>query len=265
MQEARSRNPSRKQALAKRKTVRSLRSKSSLADSSTPPGTRGKLLDAAELLFAERGYNGASTREIAAAAKANLGSIPYYFGSKENLLKEVIRRRALPELEDRAIGVRRVLEAAGDGIPDVVAILKADLDPVFHRRRENLIYRRLAGRLSTDPNKEVRRIIDEIYNRKALIFDIALRRVCPHLSDEEFYWRFYCLFGAVQYVLADIGKIQTLARRRFNSSDPDIPLKYVVPFLAAGLTAPPVASHGASTKPTGRGPLVASSARLHRT
>jgi hypothetical protein len=158
-----------------------------------------------------------------------------------------------------------VLEAAGEGIPDLVAILKADLDPVFHRRRENIIYRRLAGRLSTDPNKEVRRIVDEIYNRKALIFDIALRRACPHLSDEEFYWRFYCLFGAVQYVLADVGKIQTLAGRIFNSSNPDIALKYVVPFLAAGLTAPPTASQGAPSKLTGRGQSVASSARLHRT
>jgi AcrR family transcriptional regulator len=265
MQEARSRNASRKQTLAKRKARRYSRSKSAPAGSSAPPGTREKLLDAAELLFADRGYNGVSTREIAAAAKANLGSIPYYFRSKGNLLKEVVRRRALPELEDRAVGVRRVLEAAGEGIPDVVAILKADLDPVFHRRRENIIYRRLAGRLSTDPNKEVRRIVDEIYNRKALIFDIALRRACPHLSDEEFYWRFYCLFGAVQYVLADVGKIQTLAGRIFNSSNPDIALKYVVPFLAAGLTAPPTASQGAPSKLTGRGQSVASSTRLHRT
>jgi AcrR family transcriptional regulator len=134
MQEAKLRNASRKQALRKRKASRSSRSKSTQSDSSTSPGTREKLLDAGELLFSVRGYNCVSTREIAAAANANLGSIPYYFGSKENLLKEVIRRRALPELEDRAVGVSRVLEAAGDGLPDVVAILKAYLDPVVLSR-----------------------------------------------------------------------------------------------------------------------------------
>ena len=200
-------------------------------------GARELLLDAAERLFAEQGYNGVSTRQIADTAKVNLGSIPYYFGNKETLLKEVIERRAIPELEDRAAGVQKVLDAAGDGTPDIVEILKADLEPVFQRRRENIVYRRLAGRLSTDPTVEVRRVVNEIYSRKATVFDLALRRACPHLSDEEFYWRFYCLFGAIQYVLADVGKIQTLAGRGFSSSDPHTALKYVVPFLAAGLRA----------------------------
>ncbi len=202
-------------------------------------GARELLLDAAERLFAERGYNGVSTRQIAEAASVNLGSIPYYFGNKENLLKEVIERRAVPELEDRAAGVRRVLDAVGDGTPDIVDVLMADLEPVFRRRRENVVHRRLAGRLSTDPTPEVRRVVNEIYSRRVTVFDLALRRACPHLSDQEFYWRFYCLFGAIQYVLADVGKIQTLAGPSFSSSDPHIALKYVVPFLAAGLRAAP--------------------------
>ncbi len=201
--------------------------------------TRDKILDAAEAVFADKGYNGASTRDIAAAADANLGMIPYYFGSKENLLKEVIKRRALPELEERAAAVKAVLDGAGDTVPDVDAILRADLEALFRRRRQNATHRRLAGRLSTDPSPEVRRVVNDIYSRDALVFDLALRRACPHLSDEEFYWRFYCLFGAVQYVLADVGKIQTLAGRSFNSTNPDVTLKYVVRFLAAALRAPP--------------------------
>lgn len=203
-----------------------------------PRTTREKILDAAEALFADKGYNGASTRDIAAAASANLGMIPYYFGSKEKLLKEVIERRAVPELEERAAAVGRVLAATGDGVPDVTDVLRADLEALFHRRRENVVHRRLAGRLSTDPSAEVRRVVNEVYSRTAMVFDLALRRACPHLSDEEFYWRFYCLFGAVQYVLADVGKIQTLAGPAFDTSDSDTALKYVVPFLAAGLRAP---------------------------
>lgn len=203
------------------------------------PRTRDLLLDAAESLFAERGFNGVSVRKIAAAANANLGSIPYYFGSKENLLKEVVKRSAVPELEERAAGVKKVLEAAGDGVPDVRAILEADLEPMFRRRRGNITYQRLAARLWADPAVEVRRIVDEVYDRKATIVDLALRRACPHLSHEEFYWRFYCLFGAVQYVLADLGKIKTLAGSDFETSDPNVALKYIIPFLAAGLLAPP--------------------------
>lgn len=215
---------------------------SATPDDNDPRSTRDKILDGAEAVFADKGYNGASTRDIAAAADANLGMIPYYFGSKENLLKEVIQRRAVPELEERATAVRAVLAKAGDGVPDIAAILRADLLPQFHRRRENAAHRRLAGRISTDPSPEVRRVVNEVYSREALVSDLALRRACPHLSDEEFYWRFYCLFGAVQYVLADVGKIQTLAGPDFMTSDSDAALKFVVRFLEAALHAPPAAT-----------------------
>lgn len=202
--------------------------------------TRDQLLDAAEALFAERGFYGVSVRDIAAQANANLGAIPYYFGKKENLLKETLERRAGPELEDRAAAVKKVLDAAHDGVPDVQAILEADLEPIFRRRRENVAYRRLAGRLSTDPAPEVRRVVDKIYNRKSVIFDLALKKGCPHLSHEEFYWRYSCLFGAVQYVLADVGKIKILAGTDFDTSDPQVGTKYIVRFLTAALLAPAV-------------------------
>lgn len=214
-------------------------SKARRTSKAAPGSAREQLLDSAEELFAENGYNGVSTRDIAAAAKVNLGSIPYYFGSKENLFKEVIRRRAVPELQDRAAGVRRLMTAARGRSLSVVEILRADLEPVFLRRRENATYRRLAGRVATDPSDVVRRVVNEIYSREATVFDVALRRACPHLTHVEFYWRFSCLFGAVQYVLADVGKIQALAGRRFRTADPKTALRYVIPFLAAGLMAPP--------------------------
>ena len=217
--------------------------------------TRDQLLDAAEALFAERGFYGVSVREIAARAKANLGAIPYYFGTKENLLKEVLQRRAAPELRDRNAAVKQVLEAAGDRVPDVQAILEADFAPVFRSRRGNIAYRRLAGRLSTDPAPEVRRVVEDIYNRESVIFDLALKKACPHLSHEEFYWRYSCLFGAVQYVLADIGKVKSLAGRDFDTSDPQVATKYIVRFLSAGLLAPAVTSEASPAAPGRRASL----------
>lgn len=56
-------------------------------------GTRERLLDAAERLFAERGLAGTSVRQITDAAKANLAAINYHFGSKEGLYTEVFARR----------------------------------------------------------------------------------------------------------------------------------------------------------------------------
>ena len=47
--------------------------------------TRIALIRAALKLFGQRGFEGTSTREIAAAARANIGSIAYHFGGKEGL------------------------------------------------------------------------------------------------------------------------------------------------------------------------------------
>lgn len=56
-------------------------------------GSRERLLDAAEQLFAEKGYDAASTREITASAGDTLGTFSYHFKSKEALLANVITRR----------------------------------------------------------------------------------------------------------------------------------------------------------------------------
>lgn len=54
--------------------------------------TRETLLDAAERLFAEKGYSGVGVRELAAAAGANLASIQYHFGSKRELYLATVTR-----------------------------------------------------------------------------------------------------------------------------------------------------------------------------
>jgi AcrR family transcriptional regulator len=56
------------------------------------PNTKEALLDAAERLFTENGYNVVSTRDLADAAGANLAAIKYHFGSKAKLFIEVVHR-----------------------------------------------------------------------------------------------------------------------------------------------------------------------------
>jgi AcrR family transcriptional regulator len=53
-----------------------------------------KILEAAEELFAEKGYEGTSVRDIAKRADINIAMISYYFGSKEKLLEALIEYRA---------------------------------------------------------------------------------------------------------------------------------------------------------------------------
>ena len=58
----------------------------------TKPTTKQLLLDAAETLFGERGYEAVGIREIVDRADANLAAIKYHFGSKRDLYNETVRR-----------------------------------------------------------------------------------------------------------------------------------------------------------------------------
>ncbi len=53
------------------------------------------LLDTAERLFSQKGYDGTSVRDIAAEAGINTAMISYYFGSKEKLMEAIFERKAL--------------------------------------------------------------------------------------------------------------------------------------------------------------------------
>ncbi|MEW5912726.1 MAG: CerR family C-terminal domain-containing protein [Thermodesulfobacteriota bacterium] len=77
-----------------------------VAKPTTHDATRERLLDEAEKLFAEKGYNAVSVREITKAAGSNLAAVNYHFGSKENLYLAVFRDR----WRARAEKVRRPME-----------------------------------------------------------------------------------------------------------------------------------------------------------
>ena len=62
-----------------------------LPDGVRPPGAAGRILDAGLVAFAERGYFGASIREIAAAAGVKPASLYGHYPSKEHLLAELVR------------------------------------------------------------------------------------------------------------------------------------------------------------------------------
>ena len=199
--------------------------------------TRKRLLDAAEALFADYGFSVVTVREIAARADANLGAIPYHFGTKENLFKYVMLRRIQPIRSERE---RRLRELEASGTPvDTGKLLEILLDPALRGSRQNDQFRKLVGRSATDPTPEVRAILDEIYDVRTLHLIRKLRESLPNLPDEEFYWRLMCVYGVMFYVQADTGRIQSVAGKDFKTSEVKTALKYVLPFLEAGLLAPP--------------------------
>jgi AcrR family transcriptional regulator len=212
------------------------RRRSPRSETNRKSSARERLLDTAERLFADFGFNGVSVRDITAAANVNLAAIPYHFGTKENLFKEVFYRRAIPLQAEREALLRQLKNSAQE--PTLEDVLWALLAPAFRTVRGNDSFRRLLGRASMDPTPEVQKLLAEIYNPSFSVVPRELRKICSDLPDEVFYWRLNCLYGVMLFVQADTGKIQTIAGARFNTSRADVALEHVIPFLAAGLRAP---------------------------
>ena len=81
----------------------------------SPARTRERLLEAAERLFAERGFRATSVRALTSEARCNVASVNYHFGGKEGLYREMFRRRLVVLREQRIAGIRRAMDEAGGG------------------------------------------------------------------------------------------------------------------------------------------------------
>ena len=208
--------------------------------------TRNRILDAAERLFAERGYSGVSIRNIIDEAGVNIAAAHYHFGSKEAVLATVFRRRLEPINEERERLLATCIDAAGSR-PDIAAVLTAFIEPTLRigASEGERHFKLLSGRASTDPSPEVRRVLVEVYDAVARRFVEALRAACPDLSGEELFWRVACVYGAMMYIRADNGRLQHLFGPHLSLSDPAAALRYAVPFLTAGLNLPPAPASGA--------------------
>ncbi len=127
--------------------------------------TRERLLDAAERLFADRGFEGTSMRAITQAAGTSVSAANYHFGSKEKLLHETIRRATEP-VNDRRLELLDEAEAGSGGAPlSLETILDAYLRPVIEYRQQGMTEegRQISARLFSDPPELIQSIKIEIF------------------------------------------------------------------------------------------------------
>jgi AcrR family transcriptional regulator len=92
--------------------------------------TRALILDAAERLYAERGFGDVTLRDIVAAAGVNLAAVNYHFGSKDELIAELFVTRGIATNRARLTELKEA-EAAGQGRADAKAILRALVGPTL--------------------------------------------------------------------------------------------------------------------------------------
>jgi AcrR family transcriptional regulator len=112
---------------------------------------RTRLLEAATRLFAQRGFDGTSVRDLTRRARTNLGAVTYHFGSKAALYYAAIAALAEPLVER----IARAAAAPIRPVDRIEAIVRAFLDYVgAHPELPTLILRELASERRLPPPAE---------------------------------------------------------------------------------------------------------------
>jgi AcrR family transcriptional regulator len=217
--------------------------------------TRERILATAERLFAQRGIEGVSVRSILAEAGVNVALVHRYFGGRDGLIDEILRRAIGPLNEHRLLLFEEV-EARG-ARATVEDVLRAMFAPGIRWLFERPERARLLAQLqvSTDPKLRAlhRRHFDALIRR----FAKALRRTVPgHVGERDLVCRFTFVLGAGQATALHAAEMARIARERLG---PDaVPgerdwIDQIVAFCAAGLRAEVGREPAASMPGGGRG------------
>lgn len=197
---------------------------------------RRRILAAAEKLFGELGYDGASVRQIAIAADVPLALVNYHFGSKEGLYRAIFELRA-PMIIDQRLAGLRLAEMESDPDRKLELIIKALIVPNLHMRstEKNSSYARILAREVSDPKSQERKVIAEFFDPVAYKVIEALQQALPDRSFEEIHWGYQVMLGAMVFIMADTGRIGRLSGGRCDPEDEKATSAHVVALLHAAL------------------------------
>lgn len=205
--------------------------------------TKTRILDAAEQLFMEHGFEATSLRQLTAAAGVNLAAVNYHFGTKEVLFQAVLTRRLDPMNQERIERLARLEREAGGKPLSCEKILFAMLIPALKlardERRGGKNFLRLVGRAYADPAPFIRHFLSQQYAGMIGRYKEAFGRALPHLPRQELGWRLHFVMGALSYTLAGTDALKLFSQMTAADND-ELLLQRLAPFLVAGLKAPPL-------------------------
>ncbi|ATJ82640.1 TetR/AcrR family transcriptional regulator [Halomonas beimenensis] len=208
------------------------------------PDTVTRILDTAEVLFAERGFAETSLRNITSKAKVNLAAVNYHFGSKKSLIQAVFARyldpfterfhTALDELEARHGG-----EQGPIPLEELLETMARTVLEVPAERNSLKVFMRLLGLAYSQAQGHLRRFIREEYGSVFTRFGEMVQRATPELPDAERFWRSHFILGSVIFTLSGLDALRDIAEHDYGErvSVQDL-VQRMMPVLVAAMNAP---------------------------
>jgi AcrR family transcriptional regulator len=200
--------------------------------------TKEKLLDAAEKLFARKGFHGTSLRDITGEAGVDLALVNYHFGGKKPLFAAVLERRGAVLNEERLRRLAEVRQAAAPRPASTEAVVGAFFDPILERLAHAgpgwHNYFSLLAWVNNSPEWG-RKLMSKTFNSTVREFIRALQASLPDAPAEDIFWGYNFLTGALTLSLAETGRLDELSDGLCRSTDVAALKKRLGPFVAAGL------------------------------
>lgn len=201
---------------------------------------RERLLDSAEKLFAENGFARTSIRKITSSAGCNIAAVNYHFGSKDNLYREVFRRRLGLMRELRMTSVQEVMSGAyGEITMENLfhSFSHAFLEPMTGEsaRRD---FMKLMMREMLDKHLPMELFCEELINPTISMMTEALIRICPGLSEEAAVMSVMSVVAQlIQIIRVNSFLEESIDHEKVPMFEVDAAVGHIVKFSAAGVRA----------------------------
>mgnify|MGYP000610361645 CR=1 FL=1 len=184
--------------------------------------TRSAILDAAEQLFSEQGFGAVALREIARAAKVNVGSVTYHFRDKLGILEAIYTRHTVP-MNARRLELIGEAKRISDRDQRLMAILRAYVLPAFDSSYDHsgggARFTRLRAVLSAEGNIQAREIIARAFDETSRTLVGAISDCLPGAPKESIVWCSQFLLGSLYYALINPERITRLSDGMADGND----------------------------------------------
>lgn len=194
--------------------------------------TAERITVAAELEFAERGFDGAGMKAISRRAEVSQALLHYHFGSKDQLYTEVVKRRS-KFINDERIALLDKVDLTNDGA--LGQILEALFRPPLGPAGGDHAYTRIFGGLIVGQERE-RALVKAFYDPTAQRFISALQNIRPAMPQKTAAHAYSLALGALVAVISRDGRIERLMGGEEPRSIDQV-LEGLITFACGGIKA----------------------------
>jgi AcrR family transcriptional regulator len=194
------------------------------------------ILDAAEELFAQHGLHGVTLKDVAKSVGVHHTLLNYYFSDKKALFDKVFARRA-HVTSDRRMRALDAYDAETGGKPTVEGALRAfldtDLDLYIEGGERWKNYAQLSALVANTPHWGAE-LMDEHFDPVVLRLIGILKKALPECADEDIFWGYHFVTGALLHTLARTGRLDKLSGGLCRSEDFTAVKQRMASFMASG-------------------------------